>query len=268
MSIFRILCVVFVLFVSLGCEGNSLNHIKSKDKIRIGVSEKVPPIAYINENGELDGFEIKLAKKIAKDLLGDESKAELIIISPNERASSLESNQVDLVLATFIPRSGDEARVDFGTPYMKVAIIIVNHYSDPSGMQDLLDSPLAIKKNTVLEDYFTTNYPNIELIKFDNVQECLDKLQKDRNINVAILNATAFAWVRQNPQFKISIPILGDDYMIAPAVKKGDKALLKWINQEMDTLQKDGFFIQIYEASLQPFYGKELGAENLLYNQE
>ncbi|WP_112058147.1 amino acid ABC transporter substrate-binding protein [Helicobacter fennelliae] len=56
--------------------------------------------------------------------------------------------------------------------------------------------------------------------------------------------------------------------MIAPAVKKGDKALLKWINQEMDTLQKDGFFIQIYEASLQPFYGKELGAENLLYNQE
>ena len=100
------------------------------------------------------------------------------------------------------------------------------------------------------------------------MQECLDKLQKDRNINVAILNATAFAWVRQNPQFKISIPILGDDYMIAPAVKKGDKALLKWINQEMDTLQKDGFFMQIYEASLQPFYGKELGAENLLYNQE
>ncbi|WP_112058146.1 transporter substrate-binding domain-containing protein [Helicobacter fennelliae] len=94
-----------------------------------------------------------MPKKIAKDLLGDESKAELIIISPNERASSLESNQVDLVLATFIPRSGDEARVDFGTPYMKVAISIVNHYSDPSGMQDLLDSPLAIKKNTVLEDY-------------------------------------------------------------------------------------------------------------------
>ena len=265
MSIFRILCVVFVLFVSLGCEGNSLNHIKSKDKIRIGVSEKVPPIAYINENGELDGFEIKLAKKIAKDLLGDESKAELIIISPNERASSLESNQVDLVLATFIPRSGDEARVDFGTPYMKVAISIVNHYSDPSGMQDLLDSPLAIKKNTVLEDYFTTNYPNIELIKFDNVQECLDKLQKDRNINVAILNATAFAWVRQNPQFKISIPILGDDYMIAPAVKKGNQELLEWLNAEMDKLRINGFLLEAYHEKLAPFFTDDVQAQDIVF---
>ncbi|SQB97300.1 amino-acid ABC transporter, periplasmic glutamine-binding protein [Helicobacter fennelliae] len=88
------------------------------------------------------------------------------------------------------------------------------------------------------------------------MQECLDKLQKDRNINVAILNATAFAWVRQNPQFKISIPILGDDYMIAPAVKKGDKALLKWINQEMDTLQKDGFLYRFMRLPCSHFMEK------------
>lgn len=52
---------------------NSLNEIKSSKILRVGVFEAQPPFSQIKENGEFEGFEVDLAKEIAKKIFGGNS---------------------------------------------------------------------------------------------------------------------------------------------------------------------------------------------------
>ena len=59
----------------------------------------------------------------------------------------------------------------------------------------------------------------------------------------------------KNPDFKVGITSLGDLDTIAPAVQKGNKELLAYINDEIKKLGAENFFHKNYEATLAPIYG-------------
>ena len=65
--------------------------------------------------------------------------------------------------------------------------------------------------------------------------------------------------------FKILFSInIGPAESIAPAVKKGDKALLDWVNGEIAAMKKDGRLKVAYEKTLLPVYGDKVKPEELL----
>lgn len=57
---------------------------------------------------------------------------------------------------------------------------------------------------------------------------------------------------------------LGDQDTIAPAVKKGDKELLDWVNNELTALGKEKFIHTAYDATLKPAYGDSVSPENVV----
>ena len=100
-----ILTLVLGVFTLIGCGSKSekvgLEKIKENGVIRIGVFSDKPPFGYVDENGDNQGYDVYLAKRIAKDLLGDESKIEFVLVEAANRVEYLESNKVDLILANF-----------------------------------------------------------------------------------------------------------------------------------------------------------------------
>ena len=59
-------------------------------------------------------------------------------------------------------------------------------------------------------------------------------------------------------------PELGSKDTIAPAVSKGNKTLLDWINSEIEALGKENFFHADYEATLRETYGENADADSLV----
>ena len=59
-----------------------------------------------------------------------------------------------------------------------------------------------------------------------------------------------FAWAKQNPGYTVGIKNFGDQDVIAPAVRKDAPELLNWLNNEIQTLGKDGRLKQAYEKTL------------------
>src|SRR5688500_4945516 len=53
-----------------------LDLVRQRGKLIVGTYSTSPPVAYIDKHGDLVGFEIEMARAIAKDLLGDPSKVE------------------------------------------------------------------------------------------------------------------------------------------------------------------------------------------------
>lgn len=268
-----ILTLVLALGALVGCgqktdESKSyIEKIKDSGKVRIGVFSDKPPFGYVDEKGENQGYDVYLAKRIAKDLLGDENKVEFVLVEAANRVEYLESNKVDIILANFTVTPERKEKVDFATPYMKVALGVVSPDGSPiKSVEELKGKKLLVNKGTTAENYFTKNYPDIELVKFEQNTETFAALTDGRGDALAHDNTLLFAWAKENPGYTTFISNLGDEDVIAPAVKKDNIELLEWLNNEIDTLTKDGFFEEAFNETLAPAYGDTVKPESVIFN--
>lgn len=267
-----LLTLVLALGALVGCGSkaeeskSAIDEIKAAGKIRIGVFSDKPPFGFVDEKGANQGYDVYLAKRIAKDLLGDENKVEFVLVEAANRVEYLQSNKVDIILANFTVTPERKEKVDFANPYMKVSLGVVSPDGSPiKSVDDLKGKKLVVNKGTTAETYFAKNYPDIELVKFEQNTEAFAALKDGRGAALAHDNTLLFAWARENEGYTTFISSLGEEDAIAPAVKKGNTELLEWVNKEIDTLTSEGFFKEAFEKTLVPAYGDTVKPESVIY---
>lgn len=266
-SFLAIFAAVFLMDQANVCaaETDALAKIKKRGYVRVGVFSDKPPFGYVDKEGKNQGYDIYFAKRIAKDLLGDESKVKFELVEAASRVEVLVSDKVDITLANFT-KTPERARVvDFALPYMKVSLGVVSPDSAViKSVDELKGKKLIVNKGTTADAYFTKNHPDIELVKYDQNTETFAALVDKRGAALAHDNALLFAWAKENPGFTVGIEALGEIDVIAPAVKKRNKALLEWLNKEIIELGKENFFHENYDATLKPIYGDSVDPESLV----
>jgi len=236
----------------------SIAEIKERGKIRIGVFSDKYPFGYVDENGVNQGFDVYIARRFAKDLLGDESKVEFVLVDAASRVAYLESNKVDIIMANFTVTEERKQKVDFANPYMKVSLGIVSPENAPiTSVEQLKGKKAIVAKGTTAETYLTKYYPEIEQLKFEQYTEIFEALKDGRGAAIVNDNTEVIAWAKQNPGFVVGVPELGGQDTIAPAVKKGNKELLDWINKELEILGQENFIHKAYDATLAEIYGED-----------
>lgn len=266
-SFLAIFAAVFLMDQANVCaaETDALAKIKKRGYVRVGVFSDKPPFGYVDKEGKNQGYDIYFAKRIAKDLLGDESKVKFELVEAASRVEVLVSDKVDITLANFT-KTPERARVvDFALPYMKVSLGVVSPDSAViKSVDELKGKKLIVNKGTTADAYFTKNHPDIELVKYDQNTETFAALVDKRGVALAHDNALLFAWAKENPGFTVGIEALGEIDVIAPAVKKRNKTLLEWLNNEIIELGKENFFHENYDATLKPIYGDSVDPESLV----
>lgn len=250
---------------STGATARTLEEIKKDGKIKIGVFSDKNPFGYVDANGEVQGYDVYFAKRIAKDLLGSEDAAEFVYVEAANRVEYLQSAKVDIILANFTVTEERAEKVDFALPYMKVALGVVSPDNALiTDVEQLNGKTLIVVKGTTAEAYFGENYPDIKLLKFDEYQEAYDALLDGRGDAFSTDNTEVLAWALQNKGFTVGVESVGNIDTIAPAVQKGNTELLNWINQEIESLAGEQFFHKDFEETLAPVYGDSVDAENLV----
>ena len=246
-------------------QARTLDEIKEDCKIKIGVFSDKNPFGYVDENGEVQGYDVYFAKRIGKDLLGSEDAVEFVYVEAANRVEYLESAKVDIILANFTVTDERAEKVDFALPYMKVSLGIVSpDANEITDVEQLNGKTLIVVKGTTAETYFGENYPDINLLKFDEYQEAYDALLDGRGDAFSTDNTEVLAWALQNPGFTVGVESVGSADSIAPAVQKGNTDLLNWINDEIKGLADEEFFHKDFEETLAPVYGDSVDAENLV----
>ena len=240
----------------------TLDEIKESGTVKIGVFSDKNPFGYVDEKGEYQGYDVYFAERIAKDL-GVE--VEYVSTDAANRVEYLKSGKVDIVLANFTVTEERAESVDFALPYMKVALGVVS----PDGAlitsaEQLNGKKLIVTKGTTAETFFTENYPEIELVKFDQYTEAYNALLDGRGDAFSTDNTEALAWALQNDGFSVGIESIGNLDTIAPAVSKGNETLLNWINDEIVALADEEFFHTDYKETLEPVYGSAVDIDSLV----
>lgn len=240
----------------------NLVEIKESGKVIIGVFSDKKPFGYVDENGEYQGYDIYFGNRLAEEL-GVE--VEYVAVDPASRVEYLETAKVDIILANFTVTEERKEKVDFALPYMKVSLGIVS----PEGavitdVEALNGKTLIVAKGTTADIYFTENYPEVNLQKYDQYSDAYGALLDGRGDAFSTDNTEVLAWAIENPGFTVGVESFGNLDTIAPAVQKGNTELLDWLNETIVALGKEDFFHKNFEETLAPAYGDAADADSIV----
>ncbi len=232
----------------------TLDEIKQSGVINIGVFSDKNPFGYVDENGEYQGYDVYFAQRIAEDL---GVKLNYVSTEAANRIEYLQTGKVDIILANFTVTPQRAEEVDFALPYMNVALGVVS--PDAKVIETLdnwnADEQMIVISGTTAETYFTENYPDIPLHKYDTYANAKNAMENGNGVAWANDNTEVIAFALQNEGYTVGIPSLGSQDTIAPAVSKGNETLLNWLNGEIEALGAENFFHADYEATLVDTYG-------------
>ena len=165
---------MFLCFICCGCskkhqKPDVLSEIYKRDKIIAGVREDAAPFGYRDEKGNLQGFDIDLAKYIAKSLLGSDAKVEFVPVTASNRIMKLASGDVDMLVAAMSITDNRRQILNFSTPYYIAGqTIMVNSDSKATGLGDFENKKLIIVFGSTSERNLRSNVPGISVLGFKN----------------------------------------------------------------------------------------------------
>lgn len=245
---------------------STVSAIKKRGELRVAVFGDLPPYGWVNKNGKRVGYDVELARRMAKDL---GVKPKFVQVNANNRVDTLNSNKADIVLANFTVTSARKQVVDFAKPYMKVSVGVVSPKSKAiTKVSQLKGKKVIVTKGTTAENYFTSKQQGVQLLKFDSKTQQFNALKNKRGAALADDNSYLYAWVKKNPKYTVGIKSVGPHQYISPAVKKGNKSLLNWSNKEISKLNKEGFFTKDYNSQLKPYFGSEVKPSDIVINNK
>ncbi|MFQ6342005.1 transporter substrate-binding domain-containing protein [Campylobacter sp. VTCC 70190] len=104
-------------------QAGKLEDIKAKGQFIVGVKNDVPHYALLDQStGEIKGFEVDVAKLLAKSILGDDKKIKLVAVNAKTRGPLLDNGSIDAVIATFTITPERKRIYNFSEPYYQDAI--------------------------------------------------------------------------------------------------------------------------------------------------
>ena len=240
----------------------SPEQIKEAGEIVIGIFSDKAPFGYIDADGKPAGYDVVYGDRIAADL---GVTAKYVPVDAAARTEVLASNKVDITLANFTVTPERAEKVDFANPYFKVSLGVVSPTSaEITDVSQLAGKTLIVTKGTTAEAYFEANHPEVKLQKYDQYSDAYQALEDGRGDAFSTDNTEVIAWAIQHPGFSVGIKSLGDTSYIAAAVKKGNTALLDWLNNELVELGEENFFHKDYEQTLAPVYGDAATPDDLV----
>ncbi|MDR1364963.1 MAG: ABC transporter substrate-binding protein [Holosporales bacterium] len=214
-----------------GCENK-----KDENVIAFGTSADYPPFEYY-ENGEMTGFEIDLAKAVAKKL---GKKAEIKDMSFSSLFAGLLDGSVDVVIASTNPTEERRKINDFTTPYYNTGLAFVHKSGDKVDTSEFTGVRVACQLGSVQEKWLKKNRPAAEAASIDNVAQSVELIKAGRVDGVIVDSAVAATLCSSNPDLTYVVVEEGaSDGDSAMAVKKGSE-LLNPLNAALKELEDGG----------------------------
>ncbi|WP_404833645.1 transporter substrate-binding domain-containing protein [Bacillus atrophaeus] len=228
---------------------NTLEAIKDNDKIVFGVKTDTRLFGLKNpSSGDIEGFDIDIAKQLAKDIAGDENKAKFKEVTSKTRIPMLQNGDIDAIVATMTITDERKKEVDFSNVYFEAGqSLLVKKGSAIKSVKDLKKGTkvLAVKGSTSSQN-IREKAPDATVLEFENYAEAFTALKSGQGEALTTDNAILYGMADENKDYQLTGKTFTDEpYGIA--VKKGQSELVKEINASLKKMKSDGRYNEIYK---------------------
>lgn len=220
--------------------GDLLDAIKSRGYMIVGTEGTWSPYTYHDENDELVGFEVEVAKIIA-DYLGVEVRYTETAWS--SIFAALDAGQIDMVVNSVAYTEERAEKYDFSEPYnySQYAFMTLVENDDINSLEDV--------KGRIAANDPTSNigkFAEAAGVEFDEVKETAQAFSEIRNGRAEVMFSTLVGladYFKQHPEdqadFKVIIASDPAPTGYVP-VLKGNEKLVAEINKALEQAKNDG----------------------------
>ena len=250
------LAVLAALVFAPPAAGGGLDDARSRGKLLVGVKTDFPPFGYLDAAGKPAGFDVDVARYLARALFEEEGRLEPVPVTSGSRIPFLYSDWIDMIVATMTVAEDRKRVLDFSDPYFSSAsLLLVPAGSRIRGIEDLGGKTVAVLEGSVQEKDLEQVAPGAKRVAFKNVDEAVAALRGKKVDALCQDDVLVAALERANRDLKAAgKPILPRPYAIA--VRKGDADTLRWVNDKLSAMKKDGTYDRLKEKYFGATAGK------------
>lgn len=217
-----------------------LNTIKERGYIIVGTEGTWSPYTYHNDNDELVGFDVEVAKYIADYIGVDIQYSETLWGS---MFASLDAGQIDVVINSVSYSDERAEKYDFSEPYnySQHAFLALKDNDEVNTLEDAKGKTAANDPTSSIGKYAEDNGAIL-----DEVGEAAQAVSEVRNgrADLSFGTTVGFAdYLKQHPEdeevFKVVVTSDPEPNAYIPVVK-GNEELVKVINEALDKAREDG----------------------------
>ncbi len=196
------------------------SEIESAEKLKVAVKDNVRPLGFTDNNGELAGLEIDIARKLAEELLGDAKSIEFLPVSNQERLQVVLEDEVDLAIARVAVTTPRRRIVDFSPHYYLDGTGIVTKEAEINNIGELASSKIAVLNNSATIAVVRHKLPNATLVGANSYREALQLIETDRADAFAGDRSILTGWIQEYPDYKL-LPARLSGVALAVVMPKG-----------------------------------------------
>lgn len=232
-------------------EGTTMAELAEAGTLRVGTKFDQPLFGLQGPDGNPVGFDVAIAALVAAELGIPFENIEWSEAISSVRESFLETDQVDIVVATYTINDARKERIGFAGPYFEAGQSILVAAGNPEGIEgpeDVEGLPVCSVEGSTPAATIADEY-GAELLAAGAYSDCLDPLRNGQVVAVTTDNVILSGFVDQNPG---EFELVGDTFTEEPygiGVPLGDDAFRTFINDVLEEAYEDGTWARLFEET-------------------
>ena len=225
------------------------------NKIVVGTKFDQPGLGLKKPDGTMTGFDVDVARYVAKELGYSEDQIEWKESPSAQRETLIENGQVKYIVATYSITDKRKEKVDFAGPYLLTgqSLLVAAANTDITGPESLQDNKkLCSVTGSTPAQRIKDKYPGVQLQQYDTYSACVEALKNGAIDAVTTDEVILAGYAAQSPgAFKIVGKPFSEE-RLGIGVKKDDGELRAKINDALEKMEKDGAWKAAFEKNLGP----------------
>ena len=219
-----------------------LVEIESRGRLIVAVKDNWFPMGYRDVTGELNGFEIEIARRLAFELLGDETAVEFRPVNNLDRVNAVIDGEVDIAIATITVTAQRQRIASFSEPYYLDGTGFITTSSQVSTLNDLAAGRIAVLADSSTLAHVRYRLPEAIVIPVSSYQEAVAVLDTDQVDAFAGDVSLLTGWQQQNSRYRLLDAVISVE-PVAIAIPKGTQYsdLRRAINNAMRRWDDEGW---------------------------
>lgn len=197
--------LVIGLVVSFGVPVSSaeLKEIEQRGQLIVAVKDNLRPLGFRDSSGNLQGFEIDIAKRLAEELLGKPDAVVLQPVTNRDRLNVLLEGKVDLIIARVTATNSRARLVDLSRPYYLDGTSLITKDTSIAQLRDVATKTIAVLKGSSTIPVVKYALPTSKLVAVDSYEEARSLLENGGANAFAADRSVLAGWVQEYPQYRL-----------------------------------------------------------------
>jgi glutamate transport system substrate-binding protein len=235
-----------------GSASGIIGKASSQKKLVIGVKADQPGLG-LQTGGTYSGFDIEIAKIVAKGLGVDPGSIEWKTTVSANREPFIQQGQVDLVVATYTINDDRKKVVNFGGPYYIAGQdLLVPTNSTITGPEGIAGKKVCSVTGSTPAKRIQTEYKDAQLQQFDSYSKCVTALAGGQ-VDAVTTDDIILAGYASQDQYAGKFKVVGKKFSEEPygiGLKKDDTAGCNKINDILKASATDGSYKAAWDSTL------------------